>query len=40
MAGSSQKYFAHEIPQSINNANSNANSNDIRYSLTFRQYIL
>ena len=36
MAGSSQKYFAHEIPQSINNAN----SNDIRYSLTFRQYIL
>jgi len=32
MAGSSQKYFAHEIPQT--------KTNDIRYSLTFRQYIL
>jgi alkylated DNA repair dioxygenase AlkB len=32
MAGSSQKYFAHEIPQT--------NTTNIRYSLTFRQYIL
>jgi len=31
MAGASQKYFTHEIPKSDNN--------DVRYSLTFREYI-
>ena len=31
MAGASQKYFTHEIPKS--------DTNDIRYSLTFREYI-
>jgi alkylated DNA repair dioxygenase AlkB len=32
MSGSSQKYFSHEIPKS--------DSQEIRYSLTFRNYIL
>lgn len=31
MAGASQKYFTHEIPKHTNN--------DVRYSLTFREYI-
>jgi alkylated DNA repair dioxygenase AlkB len=31
MAGASQKYFTHEIPEHTNN--------DIRYSLTFREFI-
>ena len=32
MAGGSQKYYTHEIPKS--------NNDDIRYSMTFREYII